>query len=262
VSYLRFAVPQQPIDTDNGHGPVGYQAIATNLRKALQEGAYADGRRLPTEAELAESYGLSRQTVRRALQVLVSEGLVFRVRGRGTFATPRGRSRQYLRSIGSIEDLMALSIDTTLETIKPFQRLIAPDAAGRLQLDADEVYVGEFRRVHLDAPFSSSIVYLPPHIGRLVAAREPLQGNMTINGLVDELSPDKLAGAHQSITVAEVPADVAPQIDVEPGERVLRIDRLYFSQSGESLELAINHFNPRRYSYRLELRRVLPPGAA
>ena len=95
-----------------GPGPAGaaagageapaYQQLAADLRQAAVAGRYPPGQRLPTEAELVASTGLSRQTVRRAFQELVSEGVIYRVRGRGTFAVP-GDGR-YLRSFGSIDD--------------------------------------------------------------------------------------------------------------------------------------------------------------
>jgi GntR family transcriptional regulator len=46
--------------------------------------------RLPGELELAEQYGVSRDTIRRAIQELVSEGRLVVLRGRGTFVTPKG----------------------------------------------------------------------------------------------------------------------------------------------------------------------------
>ncbi|MFC4855206.1 GntR family transcriptional regulator [Actinophytocola glycyrrhizae] len=64
-----------------------YRQLARTLRNALVQGRYRDGVRLPTEAELADEYKVSRQTVRRAFHDLVADGLVHRVRGRGTFAT-------------------------------------------------------------------------------------------------------------------------------------------------------------------------------
>ncbi|MFE4850635.1 winged helix-turn-helix domain-containing protein, partial [Streptomyces sp. NPDC056689] len=59
-----------------------YVRLARELREAILRHDYPEGVRLPTEAELAASHGLSRQTVRRAFQDLVTEGLVHRVPGR------------------------------------------------------------------------------------------------------------------------------------------------------------------------------------
>src|SRR6478752_10797326 len=95
--------------------PPAYQVLREQLRAEIRGGRYADGARLPTESELAEHHGLSRQTVRRAFQDLVAEGMVYRVPGRGTYAREPGR--RYLRQLGSIEDLMSLSDDTTMEVL-------------------------------------------------------------------------------------------------------------------------------------------------
>ena len=88
---------------------------------------YSDGARLPTESELVAQHGLSRQTVRRAFQDLVAEGAVYRVPGRGTYA--HDGSHRYLRQLGSIEDLMSLSDDTTMEVISGLRRRVDVDAA-------------------------------------------------------------------------------------------------------------------------------------
>jgi DNA-binding transcriptional regulator YhcF (GntR family) len=142
-------------------GPVAYLALAAELRDALGRGEFSQGRQLPTEQELSETYDIGRQTVRRALQDLVSEGSVYRVRGRGTFATPSVSGGQYVRSFGTIDELLAVSEDTRLEMLHSFERLIDPDAAGRLQLPSDEVLFGVSRRLHGDAPIFATRVYLP-----------------------------------------------------------------------------------------------------
>ena len=83
-----------------------YQRLSRELRQQISAGTYRDGIQLPTESELAQHHGVSRQTVRRAFHDLVAEGIVYRVPGRGTFVTEN--SGRYLRHLGSIEDLMNL----------------------------------------------------------------------------------------------------------------------------------------------------------
>lgn len=108
--------------------------------------------------------GLSRQTVRRAFQDLVAEGVVYRVPGRGTYATDPGGP--YLRQFGSIEDLMSLSENTTMEVLHGLSRRIDVDAASRLRLD-DVVYTVVFRWLHDGIPF----VGVPARAGRKIGAR-------------------------------------------------------------------------------------------
>lgn len=68
-----------------------YSELADTLRNAIAAGTYAAGSKLPSEAELQADTGLSRSTVRKALELLVKEGLVVKERGRGAFvaSTPQ-----------------------------------------------------------------------------------------------------------------------------------------------------------------------------
>ena len=123
-------------------GGTAYRQLAADLRQAVASGRYPPGQRLPTEAELVSSTRLSRQTVRRAFQELVSEGVIYRVRGRGTFAAP-GEGR-YLHSVGSIDDLMALALDTELRVVEPLHVLASVGVADRLRVPEDSVMAMSF----------------------------------------------------------------------------------------------------------------------
>ena len=62
-----------------------YQTIYENLKAQILQGAYAPGSRLPFERELCESYGVQRITVRKALDLLVQDGLICKHPGKGSF---------------------------------------------------------------------------------------------------------------------------------------------------------------------------------
>src|SRR3546814_15042326 len=64
-----------------------YMALASVLRNEL--GTYKSGDYLPSEAQLAQRFGVNRHTLRRAVDVLISEGSVLRQKGRGTCVLPR-----------------------------------------------------------------------------------------------------------------------------------------------------------------------------
>ncbi|GAC1311098.1 MAG: GntR family transcriptional regulator [Acidimicrobiales bacterium] len=235
-----------------------YRALAEQLRRDIREQRYAEGQRLPTEAELSDGLGLSRQTVRRAFQDLVAEGTVYRVPGRGTFVRPD--AGKYLRPSGSIEDLMTIVEDTELEVLRPPALGVDIEAAGRLRLDTDEVVSITFRRFHDDQPFCVTTAYLPPPIGEGLFAVPGLQQigvrqRATVLSVVQGLAGSPIAGADQSITAVGAPAALNSDIDVAAGEPVLRIDRLYFDTDRRLVELAVNYFNPARYSYRFRMKR-------
>ena len=233
-----------------------YQTLRQQLRDELAAGRYRDGARLPTESELVARHGVSRQTVRRAFQDLVAEGVVYRVPGRGTYANESGR---YLRQLGSIEDLMSLSDDTTMEVLSGLRRRVDVETASRLRLDDDVVYSVAFRRLHDGVPFVVTRVHLPEPVARLVAdaaeLRDGASSTSTVIALLEPRLDDSITEAAQSITVAPADDAVAVGVGCMPGHSMLRVDRLYSDASGTPVELAVSHFLPEQYTYRVTLRR-------
>jgi GntR family transcriptional regulator len=202
-------------------------------------------------------HGLSRQTVRRAFQDLVAEGVVYRVPGRGTYAREPGR--RYLRQLGSIEDLMSLSDDTTMEVLAGLRRRVDVGVASRLRLDDDIVYSVVFRRLHDGVPFVLTTVHLVPSAAQPVlessALADGAAGTHTIIGLLEPHLAEPIAEAAQSITVAPADDVVAAAVGCQPGHPMLRVDRLYSDVSGRPVEMSVSHFLPEQYTYRVTLRR-------
>ena len=72
-----------------------YAQLMDQIRTDIRRGVYAVGSRIPPEHELEINYGVSRVTVRRALQELTAEGLLERKQGKGTFvSSPRAEIRE------------------------------------------------------------------------------------------------------------------------------------------------------------------------
>lgn len=237
-----------------------YQTLREKLRDEIAAGRYRDGARLPTESELVAAHGLSRQTVRRAFQDLVAEGMVYRVPGKGTYASDPGR--RYLRQLGSIEDLMSLSDDTTMEVLSGLRRRVDVDAASRLRLDDDVLFSVVFRRLHgadTGVPFVSTTVHLVPWAAAALADEPELAdgavGTHTVIGLLEPHLAEPITEAAQWITVASADDAVAAAVDCAPGHPMLRVDRLYSDAGGRPVELSVSHFLPEQYTYRVTLRR-------
>ena len=237
--------------------PPAYQALRQALRDDIAAGTYRDGARLPTESELVARHGLSRQTVRRAFQDLVAEGVVYRVPGRGTYARDGGH--RYLRQLGSIEDLMSLSDDTTMEVLAGLRRRVDVDAASRMRLGDDVVYTVVFRRLHDGVPFVLTRVHLPEPVARSVLPSTDLTdgavSTSTVIGLTEPHLSEPIAEAAQSITVSVADDEIAAAVGCDRGHPMLRVDRLYSDAAGTPVELAVSHFLPEQYTYRVTLRR-------
>lgn len=235
-----------------------YQLLARDLRQQILNGEFADGRQLPTEADLAASYAVSRQTVRRAYQNLVADGMVYRIRGRGTFA--QNRSDGYVRQVGSVDDLIGLSDDTAMKVVKPLRRKVDLVCASRLRLSSDVVHEMQFVRTHGDIHFCITTVCVPAHVAALLANVDELHkvgavSRLTVLGLLDARLNSPITQAQQSITVGAISPEDAPHLGVGAGHASLQIDRLYMDAFGNGTELAISHFLPEHYSYRISLLR-------
>ena len=235
-----------------------YRTLAAELREAIRNGEYADGQQLPTEEQLSARHSVSRQTVRRAMQDLVSEGIIYRVAGRGTY--PVAEADRYLRHFGSVEDLMALSLDTDCEIITPLRHTVEAEAASRLRLPFDDLHALTLIRLHGNVPFCHTSVFLPPPVGALIGAEPELtaagrRSQITVIGLIDARMARSIKGAEQSITAAAAPPAAAAHLECAAGHPVLRIDRLYTDDADTPVELAVSYFDPAHYSYRVKLRR-------
>jgi GntR family transcriptional regulator len=75
------------VSIDHGAAEFPFEQLSTILRKRILSGEYPRGRKIPSLIALEEEFGVSNMTVRRAINVLVEEGLLQKVPGRGTFVT-------------------------------------------------------------------------------------------------------------------------------------------------------------------------------
>lgn len=241
-------------------GESRYRVLTQLLRERIFRGEFEE-QPLPTEISLAEEFELSRQTVRRAFQELVSEGLVYRVRGSGTFVTPR--ETRYNRSFGSVDDLLQLQIDTSFELTAPLHRIADAGIATQLRQDFPDVWALTFRRHHHGKIFCLTRVYLPMRIGAVLSGVPELTDpelvtGITVISLIQNRGFD-IAEAEQVITAAAASTDLADLLATSVGSPLLHIERTYLDRQGQVLELAVSDFVPGEYQHRTRLGRRTEP---
>jgi len=95
----------QPLMLDRGADQPVYRQLQDLIRGYITSGAWKPGAAIPTEKAFAQQYGLARMTVRQALDDLIRDGLVVRMRGRGTFVTQPRVERELTRMHSFSEDM-------------------------------------------------------------------------------------------------------------------------------------------------------------
>jgi GntR family transcriptional regulator len=240
------------MSTRRSGSPV-HQRLSSDLRELIEQEAFGEGERLPTESELADRYQVSRQTVRRAFQDLVAEGLVRRVPGSGTYPVPASERHRYARSIGTIDDLLQWQ-DSEMEVLQGVTLENDPKIAALLELPGAVVATLTLRRLFDGKPFALSRVALRPDLAQRLVESDWQAHAGTVIGAIQRLLPGAITTVQQEATAVATPEDVAGALDYSAGAPALRVQRIYFDENESPFEVAITHYNPDRYTYRLSLR--------
>lgn len=163
-----------------------YRQIADHLRAGIEHGDREPGAQLPSESQLMSEYDVSRVTARRALGLLVTEGLVVAEHGRGWFV----RRRPPVKRLGSdrfsrrAEGKAAFTVDMEASN-RPFRVEIlnvghgeaSADAAERLGLDAGAETVVRRRRYFAeDQPIEVATSYIPLDVAEGTPIDQPNPG--------------------------------------------------------------------------------------
>ncbi len=242
-------------------GESSYRLLTQWLREQNFRDEFDEVQPLPTELVLTREHHLSRQTVRRAFQELVAEGLVYRVQGRGTFVTPR--ETRYRRPFGTVGDLLNLQVDTDFELVAPLSVTVDPGAATTLRLDEPQIHSLTLLRRHHGEAFCLTRVYLPPRIAASLAGCRELTDpgihtTSTLIGLIESHGND-IAEAEQVVTATAADEALAAHLGCAAGIPILHIERTHLGRRGEVLEHAVSDFLPQHYSHRSRLGRSLAP---
>lgn len=215
------------------------------------------GDRLPTEDELIAEFGVSRITVRRAIQNLVARQLVVTQRGRGSFvATPS--FRQPLTALtGFVEDMDAHGLHSTARVLL-VEEISAPAvvrAALELPLGARVTHIDRVR-LAAGSPVSLDQTYLPVEWGRAVAQQD--LANEPIFTLLEQGLGVPLVEAAYALQADLADNAVAQALSVAQGSPVLRIERTSFTSGQRPVDYEVLHYRGDAMTFTTRLPR---PGA-
>jgi DNA-binding GntR family transcriptional regulator len=228
--------------------PLYYQ-VAQELERAIEAGKLKPGTRLDNEIALADSLGLSRPTVRRAIEYLVQRGLLVRKRGVGTQVVhPKVRRPIELTSL--YDDLSSAGKRPTTKVLS-LEVAPAPDAVAHAfgLAEATPVIALERIRFARDEPLALLHNFIPRGLVDLTAEaleRTGLYQLMRAAGV-------RLHLASQTIGARAATAAEAAALQDRKGASVLTMQRTVFDDAGRAVEYGTHLYRASIYSFELVL---------
>ena len=212
-----------------------WTAIEETLRDEIARGQYRPGDRLPTEARLSERFGVNRHTIRRALASLAEADIVHARRGAGVFVRhrptpyPIGRRVRFhanLSAAGRAPAKRILRLETRLaDPVEAKALALAEDAQVHVYEGlsfADEVVIAAFRSIFPAARF--------PNMLEAVTDTHSVTAAFAAHGL------DDYTRASTEVTAKSASPMRAAQLELKPGDPILRVDSINIDAEARPVE--------------------------
>ena len=219
-----------------------YKQVAAEVRDAVRAGAYGEGGRLPSEEELAERHGVSRGTVRHALALLRSEGVV---------TSRRGTRRVVLENppVQSFSELMSFTRWARSYGETPGGRMVRQERRPAHPVERAQLRLAEGDDAHwvlrvrtlAGTPVMVERTVYPPSVGDLVAAMPP--DAVSVSELL-EREGVLLADAEHTVDLVVADDEDAALLGCAAGSALLRERRRTTDPAGVPVEWSEDRYLP------------------
>ncbi|MFB7296885.1 GntR family transcriptional regulator [Streptomyces rubiginosohelvolus] len=239
-----------PLSVDRTSPVPLYFQLAQQLEAAVEQGRLAPGALLGNEIDLAARLGLSRPTVRQAIQTLVDKGLMVRRRGVGTQVV-HSQVRRPLELSSLYDDLEAAGQRPATEVLRNTTEPATAEVAAALGVaEGSEVHLVERLRSAHGEPVALLRNHLPP--GLVVPLRTE---ELVATGLYRLMRAGgiTLHSARQSVGARAATAGEADVLDEEPGAPLLTMERVTYDDTGRVVEFGSHVYRAARYAFEFQL---------
>lgn len=219
------------------------------LKEEIVTGKYRS--KIPSERELMNRFGVSRTTIREAINHLVNEGLLIKQHGKGTFIRKQKPVQEWLHTLNSLTD--------TIERfgMKPGSKLLAIKRVTNhhisKRLGTDHIYLIKRLRTADDIPIAIERHFVPVELGEKLKSYD--LNKITIYHVMEQDLNIKMYEAEQVITCKEINKEDAEHLQIEDGTNVLFVDRIIRDVQGEIIEYYKSTVKPTMYEFRLKMKR-------
>lgn len=231
-----------------------YQRLRDAMVEMITAGEWRPDQPIPTEAELTKTYGVAIGTVRKAVDVLVSEGLLERAQGRGTFVRRPSfdgslfRFFRHLTSEGGRKVPEGRVLGCTLE--------MPPDhVTSALGLSARTTKAIRLDRLRLidDQVVLAEEIWLPKNRFAALLDIAPADFDNLLYPFYESRCGQVVASARETLTIDAANAGIARALGIDEGKPVVVIERLAFGFDRKPLEWRRSHGAADTFRYQVDI---------
>lgn len=231
------------------HIPV-FRQIALILRQRIGV-SWQAGDELPSEGELAQAFGVNRNTLRRAIELLVAEKLLDRRRGMKVRVL-RLPDAEEPKLEAEPTQLFQMRPGTRFKVLSFALQSVSPEAASQLQVPmGTEVYRIDRLLMSGNEVLAYLIVYVPVDIGEFLKGA-PLTDE-TVGAIVFSKLGRQTGRVRQSIEAALADASVATQLGLAPGSAALKCSYIISDEKSRPVVAATYYYAGSRFRMALEI---------
>ncbi len=231
-----------------------HEQISSYLRGEIEADRLNSGDKLPSEKALCKKFGVSRITVRRALQTLEADGLIFRRQGLGSFVSERPLAQGLIRLTDFAQDMARAGLDATSRVLRHEEVRCPGPVAERLGVEPGESVVRLDRlRLGEGTPVALDRTWLPLKYGRLLHGHDLAED--TLYAILEREYDIPVLSGRYRISAVEADEEVAAALSVDPASALLFIERTSRTEGGRPVYFQRRFYRPDRVAYELELAR-------
>ena len=233
-----------------------YYRLANILRSKIEDHEWEPRQAIPAERQLEIVYSTSRITVRKAIDVLVGQGYLYREHGRGTFVSPKKLQKKIVELTSFTEDMQVRGMKPG-QIILTLARVIPPKyIRAKLELPSEDSKVIFLERIRLadGKPIGLQISYLnlPPDVK---ITRKELIKIGSLYTILREKFGIAPTEAEETLEATLASEREAKLLETDTGSPLLFSSRLLFSQDRKPVEFVKVLYRGDRYKYTIRLTR-------
>ena len=218
-----------------------YMIVSRDIRNKILNGEYQANDQIPFEKDLCVIYNSSKMTIKKALDILVSEGLIIKRRGSGTFVKDINPIEMKRLSVANqFRGTTALNPNrVVLSKILNFSIIPCPAIVqSKLNLPNDSFVYDVYRVRYIDGePSVMEKMYMP--IDLIPGLKAPTIEHSIYEYIEEELHL-VIQSAHRSITTRKVTTFEAGYLNLEEGDPVAVAEQIGYLDTGAAFEYSIS----------------------